>query len=218
MPIKLTYFGIEAAAEKVRLAFIMSGTEFEDKRVTFEEWGALKESTPYGQLPILEVDGKVWTQSFAMLRYAGKLGDGSLYRADKQFEIEEVLGLHEDMAKAFTPALYIGMRPAMLGHEFANDEEKKVKVQAMREKFVAEDLPKFMGFYTKILEAAGGAFFCGSEITIADLAILPQVRYFKKGVADHIPATCVDDYPVVNAWLDRMMETPQIKAWYAAHP
>merc|ERR1712232_8196 len=121
----------------------------------------------------------------------------------------------EDMAKAWSPSLYIGMRPANLGHEFANDDDKKAKVKAMREKFVAEDLPKFMGFYTKFLNQSG-AFFCGSTPTIADLAILPQLRYFKKGVADHVPADVLDAYPVVNAWMDRMHELPQIKAWYAA--
>lgn len=33
--ITLTYFNIEAAAEKVRLALVMTGTPFEDKRVWF---------------------------------------------------------------------------------------------------------------------------------------------------------------------------------------
>lgn len=213
---KLTYFNLEAAAEKVRLAFAMTETDFEDNRVDFKQWPDIKPTTPWGQLPILEVDGKVWTQSYGMLRWAGQLGDGSLYPADKLLEIEEVIGIHEDLGKAFTPALYIGMRPANLGHEFATDEEKAGKVKALREKFAAEDLPKFMGFYSQIL-TNNGPFFCGSKVTIADLAILPQLRYFTKGVVDHIPSTCLDGYPVLKAWIDRMMEIPPIKAWYAAH-
>lgn len=40
----------------------------QDKRVTFEEWGAIKGSTPtpFGQLPCLEVDGKYLAQSAAI--------------------------------------------------------------------------------------------------------------------------------------------------------
>ena len=34
--ITLTYFDLEAAAEKVRLALVMTGTEFEDKRISFQ--------------------------------------------------------------------------------------------------------------------------------------------------------------------------------------
>ena len=34
----LTYFNIEGLAEKVRLAFLLTGTDFEDKRINGEEW------------------------------------------------------------------------------------------------------------------------------------------------------------------------------------
>lgn len=50
-----------------------------------------------------------------------------------------------------------------------------------------ESLPKFMEFFTRKLQATG-AFFCGDKATIADLQILAQLRYFTKGVADHVPA------------------------------
>lgn len=39
---KLTYFDIRGRGEPARLVFKAAGKEFEDKRVTFEEWGALK--------------------------------------------------------------------------------------------------------------------------------------------------------------------------------
>ncbi len=78
--ITLTYFNIEAAAEKVRLALVMTGTEFEDKRINFDEWGALKPTTPYGQLPLMTVtsaDGstKTFAQSVAMMRWVARKFD-----------------------------------------------------------------------------------------------------------------------------------------------
>ena len=75
---KLTYFNIEAAAEKVRLALVLTSTPFEDVRIQFPEWGGMKPTTKYGVLPIMEVDGKEMHQSMAQLRYVASLGDGSL--------------------------------------------------------------------------------------------------------------------------------------------
>ncbi|CAE8606870.1 unnamed protein product [Polarella glacialis] len=131
-------------------------------------------------------------------------------------EIDEVLALSDDLARAWSYPLYIGMKPGNLGHAFASDEDKTAKTKEMREKFLAEEMPKFMGFYTKALEKSGGPFFCGQKVTIADLQILPQLRYYSRGVADFVPANTLEPFPVVTAWIARMLEVPQIKAWYAS--
>ena len=49
--IKLTYFDIEGAAEKVRLALVIAGVPFEDDRIEFSKWrgpNGLKNTMPYG--------------------------------------------------------------------------------------------------------------------------------------------------------------------------
>ena len=110
--------------------------------------------------------------------------------ADKMLEIEEVIGLSDDMAKAWQPGLYMGMgRHTMYGHP-EDFPEKDACVKKLREGFVQEGLPKFMEFFTKKLQAAG-PFMCGDKPTIADLQVLAQLRYFTKGVADHVPADCL---------------------------
>eukprot|EP00928_Gymnodinium_smaydae_P054442 TRINITY_DN38206_c0_g1_i1.p1 TRINITY_DN38206_c0_g1~~TRINITY_DN38206_c0_g1_i1.p1 ORF type:complete len:656 (+),score=166.83 TRINITY_DN38206_c0_g1_i1:137-2104(+) len=220
--IKLTYFNIEAAAEKVRLALVMTGTPFEDNRIDFKDWAALKATTPFGQLPVMEVtedDGtkKVFAQSPAMMRYIARRFDktGKLYPADADasLQVEEMLGLSDDMARAWSPSLYLGMGRHM---NYGHPEEwpaKAATVQALREKFIAEELPKFMGYFTAALEKSG-AFLCGASPTIADLQLFPQLRYYTKGVADHVPADCLDKFPAIKAYLTRMLELPEIKAWY----
>ncbi|CAN0093395.1 unnamed protein product, partial [Hapterophycus canaliculatus] len=60
--------------EPIRLALAQSGVEWEDNRISKDEWPALKSALPFGQLPILEVDGVVIPQSSAQLRYVGKIG------------------------------------------------------------------------------------------------------------------------------------------------
>lgn len=63
------YFPIAGAAEKVRLAFVLGDVPFEDETVYGEAWAALKPTTPYGQIPLLTIDGGApITQSDAMLR------------------------------------------------------------------------------------------------------------------------------------------------------
>ena len=37
--IRLSYFDIEGAAEKVRLALVLAGVDFEDDRVVWSQWG-----------------------------------------------------------------------------------------------------------------------------------------------------------------------------------
>jgi glutathione S-transferase len=94
--IKLTYFDIEGAAEPTRLALVLTGTAFEDDRVNFGAWGALKPTTPYGGLPVMAVDGAVHTESGAMLRWVGATfskPDKQLYPSDKMFELEETVRL-----------------------------------------------------------------------------------------------------------------------------
>eukprot|EP00811_Abedinium_folium_P005203 NODE_14791_length_1085_cov_20.363257.p1 GENE.NODE_14791_length_1085_cov_20.363257~~NODE_14791_length_1085_cov_20.363257.p1 ORF type:complete len:228 (+),score=71.90 NODE_14791_length_1085_cov_20.363257:111-794(+) len=215
--IKLTYFDIEGAAEKIRLALVLTRTPFEDIRLKRDEWTAMKPTTPYGQLPVMEHNGRVFAQSRAMLQLAASFGDGSLYPADVQLacNVEEALGLSDDLYKAWWPSLYMGQRPAYLGHPADMEAEAKgAKVQEMRERFVAETLPVHISNMEKLLVARNEPFFAAPFPTIADLTILPQLRAFRKGHIDFVPVTCLDQFKIISAWIDRMMAIPAIKEWY----
>lgn len=73
--------------------------------------------------------------------------------------------------------------------------------------------PSLWSFSRKKLDKTG-AFFCGDKCTLADLVILAQLRYFTKGVADHVPADSLTPYTAITGWMGRMYEIPEIKAWY----
>ena len=57
---RLTYFDMPVSrGEECRLALHLAGVDFEDHRVTFADWPALKPSTPYGAMPVLELPGQL---------------------------------------------------------------------------------------------------------------------------------------------------------------
>lgn len=96
--LQLIYFNATARAEPTRFMLHYKGVDFDDKRVEGEEWEKIKPSafvlfatcllsvseakiagTPFGQLPMLDVDGVKICQSSAIHRYvANKYGKKSV--------------------------------------------------------------------------------------------------------------------------------------------
>ena len=71
---KLTYFDFDGGrAESIRIAFHAAGIEFEDHRISFQEFGEMRQTTPFNAVPVLEIDGAAITQTNAIGRYVGKM-------------------------------------------------------------------------------------------------------------------------------------------------
>ena len=72
---KLTYFNLYARAEAIRMLLSHSKTDYEDKRISFEEFGPMKASgaLPNGQVPVFEMDGQMLNQSVPILRLLGAM-------------------------------------------------------------------------------------------------------------------------------------------------
>jgi glutathione S-transferase len=217
--IKLTYFDIQGVAEKVRLALVLGGIPFADVRVPFDQWIAIKPTTPYGQLPTLSIDGaEPIAQSEAMLRYAGQLATENgvpLYPADKLLAIEEARGLVSDLEREWRVPGGIGLQdPARFGHptDIKGTPEHSAIIQAVREKFLAEELPKFMNFLSKRLSGSG--YLCGDAPTIADCALIPVLNRLTSGDVEFVPDDCLEPYPHVTQYVQRFMALPEVEKWY----
>lgn len=66
---KLYYFKARGRAEFMRYILKQAGQDFTEDEITMENWPEKKPKMPMGQVPVLEVDGKMLAQSIAIGRY-----------------------------------------------------------------------------------------------------------------------------------------------------
>lgn len=199
--LKLTYFDIYGGrGEPARLAFHIGGVAFEDYRFAFSEFAEVSKSTPFGQVPVLHVDGVLVTQSDAITRYAGKLS--GLYPQDAYQALlcDEVLDVVEDAQ--------IKMGPT---YGMTGDALKQA-----REALVEGPLPLVLRWLQAQLEAHGGTYFADNRLTIADLKVFVYVRGLNSGRLDHVPTDLVEKLaPQLNAHAQRIARTPAVASYSA---
>lgn len=153
---KLTYFNTEGRAEPIRLILAQAGVQFEDKRVTKEEWLELKPKTPYGVLPVLEFDGKVLAGSKPIARY---LAEKHGLAGSNDFENAEIAGIL-DVLNDFEMLL-----GAMY---FEKDETRKA---ALHKELSETHLPRYLGIFEKLIteNSREEGWVYGPKVTYADL-------------------------------------------------
>jgi|UniRef100_K3WK08 glutathione S-transferase len=78
--LKFYYLDFPGRGELSRLVFTFGDVPFEDVRVDGPHFYANRHTYPFGQLPTLEVDGVMLSQSNAIARYAARLA--GLYPTD----------------------------------------------------------------------------------------------------------------------------------------
>ncbi len=199
---KLIYFDFAAdRGDIARLAFTLGGVPFEDARIARSDWPALKPHTPFGVLPVLEVDGQQVCQSNTVARFVGKLA--GLYPADpwQAALCDEVLDVIEDMSIRVGGTVHL-----------ADDEKKKA-----REAMVDGPLKHLLECLQTRLEAAGGEFFAGSSLSVADLRAFLFTRFLRSGRFDHIPADLPDRVaPRLVEHHHRIEALPRVASYYAA--
>jgi glutathione S-transferase len=177
--IKLSYFDLDGGrGEPARLAMRRAGIAFEDHRIPLTEWPTAKADFPYQQIPVMEVDGKVLSQSNAINRLVGKMAD--LYPQDnwQAAVCDEVMETAEDAIQLVVSTFYM-----------PEDEKQRVRME-----LAAGPLPMFLSGLNATLLANGGEFFCDGRLTMADLKILMFTRTLTSGNLDYIPTSIVADH------------------------
>jgi prostaglandin-H2 D-isomerase / glutathione transferase len=202
--LKLTYFDFHGGrGEPARLALVIGGIPFEDDRVPLADWGPLrKTNTPFGGLPVLEVDGAVVTQSNGINRFVGKLAD--LYPSDpwQAALCDEAMDAVEDIGVKVEATFNL------------SEDEKKAQRIELVDGLIAFYLTRLQ----QRLEAHGGQYFAGGRLSVADLKVFVWIHHLKSGKLDYIPTDLPDRLaPKLVAHHDRVKNHPGVKAYYAGH-
>ena len=177
--LKLSYFDFGGGrGEPARIALNYANIPFEDHRIPTSEWPQRKTDFIFQQLPELEIDGQVLTQSNAINRYVGKLA--GLYPEDL---VQAALcdAVMDNVDDAVQPVVNTFFMP---------EPEKRM----VREDIIANLLPRFLTGLNQQLIDQGGDYFAEQRLTMADLKVYIWIKSLLKGHLDHIPTTLVGQH------------------------
>jgi glutathione S-transferase len=197
---EFVYFDSEGRCAGVRIALTMAGIPFNDNRITYQDFLAGKEKGLYQTgLPYIKLsNGKTYTQSHAILRWACK--KAGLYPSDPDLALaaDEIQGVCFDMLNKCP-------------HD--KDPEKK---KTAREEYAAGRLKSLF----QVLEARhkenGGPFMLGTKMTMADFNVIMITRMIMSGDFDFISKDYVDQFPAMKAVTSLVESQDAVKSWFAA--
>jgi glutathione S-transferase len=197
---KLIYFNGRGRAEPARLIFAYAGVNYNDHRLEGAEWPALKSKTPFGQLPILDIDnGKVvLSQSKAIARYLGN--EFNLVPKDhiQAAKADMYVDGYDDVQKHFVPWF---------------QEKDPAKKKELWQKLETEHIAPFLKMYEKFLVDNGTGYFVSNSVTWADLFLFDALHKTKTTSA-HL----FEGHPKLKEFVDKIEKEPKIHAWIEKRP
>ena len=209
MKITLYYFKIPFwRAEVTRLSLYIGNIPFEDYRIEGDDYDKFKQTgelpnkkiAPFKQLPVLDVDGKIFAQTGAIARFCGKLS--GLYPKNDDYNaalIDQIIEGAQDINYLVT-----------LSGKDKDTERKKIA----RNILATRHLPKWFQFLENLLKQnTKSIYFVDSDLTIADLAIWRLLGWLKSGMLDGVPKTILDDYEHLNNLREDIYKNPKVIEW-----
>lgn len=175
---------------------------FTDDRLPKGGWAEVKPTTPYGQVPVMQSDGRMLAQSNAMMRYVCKLG--GLY-PEEPFSAALTDEVNDTCSDLFMCAFrYRGGDKAVL--------------KADREKMVNEDIPKFAGGLEKRLQALGSKDFVLESVSMGDVAIFTLINSFKCNILEFVDPNILDEFSTIMGIYRSVCAIPEVVEWHKKHP
>jgi len=197
---RLIYFDVEGRGEISRLLFAEAGVNFEDTRVGGEEWMKMKPDMPFEQLPVLEFNGKMVAQSWAINRFLAK--HFGLYGVDDwdRAKVDEFIGNIQDEFYKF----------ARFFQE--SDEEKKKEIFA---ELIESSVKPLFAKIEKTLADSKSGWVVGRDMTMADIAVYQVSENYRTNKRLPPHNFTLEPYPHVQQLVSRVADRPNIKAYLA---
>jgi glutathione S-transferase len=215
MPYELYYWaGIQGRGEFVRLALEEAGAEYVDvarqpggESAMARLLGSAMERPPFAP-PFLKAGNLVIGQTANILLYLGAHHGlapadegGQLWAHQLQLTIADFVDEVHDTHHPIASSLYY--------------EDQREAARARAADFVKTRMPKYLGYFERVLEKTASGHLVGSELTYPDLSlfqIVAGLRYaFPRAIARLEPK-----HPRVVALHDRVAARPRIAAYLAS--
>lgn len=166
---KLSYFNLYGRAEPIRIMLNYFKVDYEDERVEFKDWPAMKpdaKKVPYGTMPVLSCNGKTYCTSAAILKFIGSMHGAFPTDAKSLYRVEQVIDLWNDFWTIFSTLFK------------AKPEEKEEKLNEIMKNTV----PKFFKYWDDLIKKNNCPdFIVGKKATVADFLILHGYTLLKYG-------------------------------------
>lgn len=197
---KLYYFNIKGRAELIRWIFAQAGVEYEDIRLTKEQWAEMKPNTPNGCLPVLDVDGKMLTGSGPISRFVaeqhGLAGENDLENA-------QIAGIDDLLADTTNRFAHFW---------FEQDEATKAE---LKKELVEKHVPFYFSFLEKCIatNAAPEGWLFGERVTYVDLRLAFSTEFMQM-----IIENVLEPYPGIARLKESVLALPNVAKWIKERP
>ena len=207
MELTFIYFDIPFwRAEVGKIALFLGGVEFNNKKITSEEFQRVKENghlddgtiIPFHQFPCLIVDGVSIAQTGGIARFCGKLSN--MYPVTNDIaaaQIDQYLDIATDITVLVSSA----------GGE--KDDDKR---RIMRQEMCSGALGRKLQILDKNI-AAGSEWIVGQCMGLADIAIWRLMGWLSSGMLDGIPTNLLVGYPNISRVCLAVDRHPRIQEW-----
>jgi len=206
--------GIQGRGEYVRLALEEAGADYADVARGDRGMAAMmqlmegRSGTPPFAPPFLKAGTRVIGQTANILLYLGsrhglapKAETGRLWVHQLQLTVADlVLEIH-DTHHPLGPSLYY--------------EDQRAAAKKRSAEFWKERVPKYLGYFERLLQGHGGFYLTGRRLTYADLSLFQIVEGLRYAFPKRMRAF-ERNIPVLVALHDRVAARANIKAYLAS--
>ena len=198
---KLIYFNVMGLGEPIRYLLSYGAVQFEDVRLDHgsSEWTKMKPTTPFGQVPVLEIDGKPYSQTLPICRYLAK-----------QFNLLGKTDLDTLQIDAIANALHDFRKQAVSYYYREPDPVLKAK---KREEVFTNVIPYYLEKLEELAKNNSG-YLHGGQLSYADLFFVAVSDSLSTAYESDI----TNDKPHLKALKEKVLAIPSIKAWVEKRP